>query len=353
MSFARPSLSTIVSRVQVDFVSRLQLVGAVLRRSMVYVLTRVIAGASHMLHGHLDWLYRQLFADTAEAAALVRQASLYGVTKTAPTFAQGDTLFTGVDGSIITAGSRLLRSDGAVYVVQTEHEIGEDTTGEMVIAVVSVLAGADYTLTVGTVLTFESPIAGVNSTATVTADGLIDGNDEEDTEAFRVRFLERLAEDEHGGTVADYVAWAKEVAGVTRAWVYRLALGPGTVLVRFVRDRDASIIPDVGEVANVQTHLDEVAPAHATVTAFAPALAPIDYTIAVTPDTTEVRAAVTAELTDLLLRVGAPGATVLISAQRTAIGNAVGLTDYVLTLPAADVTNTANDLPSVGTITWV
>ena len=61
---------------------------------------------------------------------------------------------------------------------------------------------------------------------------------------------------------------------------------------------------------------------------------------------------VTAELADLLLRKSEPGATLLLSSIRTAIGNAAGLTDYTLTVPSADVTNTANQLPTLGTVTY-
>jgi len=349
MSFTRPTLSEIVSRVQVDFVSRLNLIGAVLRRSMVYVLSRVIAGASHMLHGHLDWLSRQLFPDTSEEEALVRQAAVFGLTKTAPTFATGTVDLTGTNTTVCPAGTVLVRSDGAEYVVDADETI---TLGVATVDVTASLAGADYTLEAGVVLSFQSPISGIDSSGEVAA-STVDGTDEETTEALRVRFLARLAEPPMGGSSADYVAWSKEVAGVTRVWVEELGLGPGTVVVRFVRDNDGSIIPDAGEVTALQTYLDTKRPAHATVTAHAPTANAVAYTIAVVPDTTAVRAAVTAQLDDLHLREGEPGVTLLLSAIRTAIGNATGLTDYTLTVPAANVTNTANQIPTRGTITWV
>lgn len=356
MSFTRPTLLEIVTRVQTDFVSRLSLVGAVLRRSLVYVLSRVIAGASHMLHGHLDWIYRQVFPDTAEDAALVRQAAIFGVTKTPPTYAYAPLDFTGtVDGTEVPVDTVLVRSDGATYKVVRLGEYDDDqatvTSGVGSIMVRADRAGAAYTLGVGTVLAFESPISGVSAEATCNEAGF-DGTNEETTEELRQRFLERLRDPPMGGTAADYVAWAKTVPGVTRVWTTPLELGPGTVVVRFVRDNDASPIPDVGEVAQVQAALDELAPVHASVTAHAPTDAPIAFTIAVVPNTAAVKAAVEAELRDLLRRVAEPGGTVLVSALRTAIGTAPGLTDYTLTTPSADVTSTANQLRSVGTITW-
>ena len=349
MAFERPTLAEISARVQTDFVSRLNLVGAVLRRSLVYVLSRVIAGAAHMMHGHLDFLSRQLFPDQSDGAYLVRHASLYGITKTAPGFATGTATVTGTNTTVIPAGTILVRSDGAEYETDGDVTIAAGTATP---ALTALLAGADYTLAADVVLTFESPIAGADSAVTVVG-STVDGVDEETTEALRTRLLERIASPAHGGTEEDYIAWAKEVAGVTRVWVTPLELGPGTVVVRFARDNDASPIPSAGEVTDVQTKLDLEKPAHATVTAHAPVAATVDFTIAVVPDTVAVRDAVEAELEDLILRVGEPGGTILISEIRTAIGTASGLTDYTLTVPAANVTHTTNQLPAIGTITWV
>ncbi len=408
MSFERPSLATLVARIQADFVSRLGLVGAVLRRAMVYVFARVLAGATHMLHGHLEFLSRQLFPDLSEEAYLIRQASLYGMAKTDPDQAWANVIFTGTNGTDVPEAAVMLRSDGAEYLVDAEVEIttldpwaaltayveGVDivrnsgkiyvcttsgtsaasggptttaaditdgsahwahvATGSAAIfgVVTSTLAGADLTLDPGVFLAFESPVAGVDSTAYVT-ESVQDGTDQETTEALRVRLLEHLAEPAHGGNDADYIAWAKEVGGVTRAWVTAQELGPGTVVVRFVRDEDASPIPDAGELAEVQAKLDLEAPAHATPTAFAPALLETDFEIELTPDTSTVRAAVEAELADLFLREGEPGGTILLSQITTAIGTAAGIEDFTLTDPIADVTHTTNQLPAVGTVTFL
>jgi uncharacterized phage protein gp47/JayE len=349
MAFTRPTLATLASRIAADLSSRLELEGALLRRSFVTVLARVIAGAAHMLHGHLEWLSRQIFPDQSEAEFLVRQAGLYGITRTAPTYAAGQVRFTGVNTTVIPAGTVLRRSDGVEYTTNTDCTISGGIAIETITAVVP---GSDGNLIEDMILSFETPISGANAAVTVDPDP-IEGNDEETIEALRVRLLERLAEPVHGGTLADYVAWAKEVAGVTRAWPVANGLGPGTVLVRFVRDGDASPIPDVGEVAQVQSYLESKAPAHATVTAFAPSLAPIAFTIAVVPNTVAVQNAVAAQLADYLTREAEPGKTILRSGLTTAIGTATGLTDFTLTVPAANVTHTANQLPSVGTITWV
>jgi uncharacterized phage protein gp47/JayE len=348
MAFARPTLAELVDRVQQDFVSRLELAGAVLRRAVVYVLARVMAGAAHMLHGHLDWLSRQLFATTSEREYLLLDAAKYGMTPTPATFAEGTVTLTGVDGSVVPAGTVLQRPDGAQYATDEEVTIASGTATAHVIAA---LAGAAGTLPVGMQLSFESPVSGVQSTATVATSQ--DGNDEESTEAFRTRFLERLQNPPQGGATTDYIAWAKEVPGVTRVWVVRHEMGVGTVSVRFLRENDADPIPDSAEVAVVQAKLDEEKPVTAMVTALAPVPKLLNLTLAVTPDTSPVRAAVTAELTDMLRQDAEPGATLPLWKIRQAIGNSTGLTGYTLTSPSADVTHAVGELPKLGVITWV
>jgi uncharacterized phage protein gp47/JayE len=66
-----------------------------------------------------------------------------------------------------------------------------------------------------------------------------------------------------------------------------------------------------------------------------------------------VQAAVLAELQDLLLREATPGGTLLLSHIRAAISSAAGETDFVLTSPAANVTNTTGNMCTMGTITWL
>jgi uncharacterized phage protein gp47/JayE len=155
-----------------------------------------------------------------------------------------------------------------------------------------------------------------------------------------------------GGAKSDYEAWALQVAGVTRAWVYPLENGPGSVVVRFVRDNDADLIPDAAEVSAVQHYIDDLRPVTANVSVQAPTAAPLNLTIQLTPNTAAVRAAVTAELADVVRREAMPGGTLLLSHLREAISVAAGEINNVLATPTADVTHAPGQMPVLGTITW-
>lgn len=350
MAFERPTLLELIDRIEQDFISRLSLTAGLLRRAMVKILARVVAGATHMLHGHLEFLGKQLFPDSSEAEFFLRQAGLFGFSQNPATFAAGTVDITGDDGSVVEAGSVLQRSDGIRYETDAEVTIA---SGTATVAVTAVEAGNDGALTDGDALSFESPAAGVDASAVV-ASSTDDGADQETIDELRTRFLEYLRDPPQGGAEQDYVGWAKEVAGVTRVFVRPLQLGGGTVVVYFMRDDDDSgPIPSGGEVTEVQDYLDIKRPVTAAVTVLAPTEVALDLTLSITPDTSELRAAVEAELVDLLQREAEPGESTLpISKIRTAIGVTPDLDDYVLTTPTADIDYSTGEIPVLGTITW-
>lgn len=317
-------------------------------------------GAVHELHGHLDWAARQLFPDTADREDLLRQASLYGITPIPATFATGDVTVTGIDGNSVPIDTILQLDADISYRVTVGATIA---SGTATITVQAVLAGSASNAVAGVALSFESPITGVDASATVATGGIEDGENEEPTDGTRARLILHLQEPPEGGADQDYKEWTLEVAGVSRAFVYPNENGLGTVVVRFMMrdplDENAEVFPGVPDVAAVQAKLQAERPITAEVTAAAPTSLAVAFSIGITPDTPEVRAAVSAELTDLLFREAEPGditttrGTILLSHIRTAIGVAAGVTDYTITVPAADVVPSLGQLPVLGVITWL
>lgn len=352
MPFTRPTLAELIDRIQKDLETRMPFSGPVLRVSVVYVFARVQAGAIHGLYGFLSYIAQQLFADTAATTYLERKASEFGITRLAATPATGTATATGTNGVVIPSGTVLRRSDGTAYVTGTDVTIAGGTA---TLALTALVAGAVGNADSGTVLALGSPIAGVVSNATVTSDGLVGGADQETDAGLRTRYLARVQAAPQGGSSADYVTWAMSVDGVTRAWVFPQELGPGTVTVRFVRDNDGTgtaIIPDSGEVAAVQAVVNALRPVTATPTVAAPIADAVNFTMHLANDTADAHAAVIAELTDLIARRGAPGATILLSEIRTAIGVAVSPDDFALATPNADSTHATGHLPIMGTVTF-
>jgi uncharacterized phage protein gp47/JayE len=346
--FTRPTLADLLNRAFADIQSRLPGSDATLRRSNLNVLSRVHTAGVHGLYGFIAWLATQLIYDTAEAEYLERWASIWGINRLPASFATGTITMTGTNGVTIPALAELQRADGVLYTVNADVIIA---AGVATAAVTAVETGQAGNAATGYVLTLTSPIAGV--TATATAGVLSGGADAEKDAALRARFIARIQQPPHGGAKFDYEAWALEVAGVTRAWVYPQELGAGTVTVRFVRDNDAGLIPDAGEVAAVQAYIDNLRPVTAAVSVVAPVAVALNLSIGVTPNTTVVKTAVTAELTDLISRESIPGGTLYLSHIRAAISAAAGETNYTMTAPAADVVSATGNITTLGTITWL
>ena len=351
MPFARPTLAELIDRSASDIETRLPGADARLRRSNLNVLARVHAAAVHGLYGHLDFLARQLMIDTAEIEYLDRWSAIWGVPRKAAAAAKGNVTFTGTNGTNVPAATQLLRSDGAAF---TTDGAGVIAAGTLTLAVTASLAGAAGNTDMNALLNLAAPIAGINGSATVAAGGLSQGADTESDDSLRARLIARIATPPQGGDKDDYIAWAKEVAGVTRAWVYPLLTGAGTVTVYFVRDDDAgTIIPDAGEIAALQAYIDARRPVTATVTVLAPVADPLAFTFTMLdPNTQAVKDAITAELADLLRREAQPGGTILLSHIREAISLAAGENNFTLTVPAADVVSAAGHMSTMGAIAF-
>ena len=351
MPFARPTLAEVQMRIEADIGSRLPGADARLRRSILGVLARVLAGAVHGIYGFIGWVWNQVLVDTAEAELLDRHGAIWGIARKAATYAAGDVTFTGTDGAVIAAGTLLQRSDGAEYTTDAEATIA---SGTATAAVTATAAGAAGNADAAVTLNLVSPIAGVDAAATVAAGGLTGGADEEADTAYRARIVARIQQPPHGGADFDYVTWALEVAGVTRAWPYEQELGIGTVSVRFMMDDTYSDgIPLTADVAAVQAAIDALRPVTADVTVVAPVAVELDVEISnLDPSTTAVKAAIQAELADLIRREAEPGGVILISHIREAISIAAGETDHVLVSPTANVAHSTGEIAVMGTITW-
>lgn len=345
--YSRPTLSELVTRTRADLVSRLS-ADDILRRADADVYARVLAGLAHGLYGYVDFLANQIIYDTAEAEFLARWASIWGVTRKPASSATGSVTFAVSSGAVIPSGTLLQALDGVQYQTTADATVTVPTAAAPVAALVPAAAG---NRTTGQTLTLVSPVSGVQSSAT--AGALVGGADLESDDDLRSRLIDRIQNPPHGGDAHDYVTWALEVPGVTRAWCFPMELGEGTVTVRFVRDDDASLIPDAGEVAAVQAYIDALRPVTASVTVVAPTAVPLAFSIAVAPNTTAVKAAVTAELSDLIAREAKPGGTIYLSHIRAAISAAAGEDNYTMSAPSADVTNTAGNMTTLGTITWL
>jgi uncharacterized phage protein gp47/JayE len=349
MSYTRPTLTELIERAAASIDTALGTSVARLRRSNLNVFARVIAAVAHGLYGFIAWVARQILPDTADEEILERHAAIWLKTPRIPAaYASGSITVTGSAGAVVQAGAVFSRADGQRYAVDAEVTLTATTA---TVAITALEAGAAGNADAGTTLTLESPIDSVQSAAiVVSASG---GADKESVETLRARVLSRIRQTPMAGAKYDYVTWALEVAGVTRAWSYPHELGAGMVTVRFMRDNDADSFPDASEVADVQAYIDDLAPVTAIIVVVAPIRDAIVYSIELDPDRTSIREAVEAQLRDLHLREAVPGGTILHTHITEAISLAAGENDHLLHAPAGNIVSATGHMATFGGIDWI
>lgn len=345
MAFDRPTLRELITQMTTD--AEREAGAKQLRQSNLRVLPKVFAYACHALYGFITWILKQLFADTAEAQYLERQASIQGIYRRAASKATGTLTVSYTEGATLPIGTIFMADDQTRYETTAEPEVGSYTVPVQCLEV-----GTIGNREEGQTYTLVSPVTGVDAEAV--GSEMAGGAEAESDESLRERLLYRLRNPPRGGTATDYVAWAKEVPGVTRAWCFPKEQGIGTVVVRFATDELTDDgVPTAGMVQIVADHIAESAPVTAATTVVAPVAKPVDFRIKdLIPDSESVRAQVEAELKSLFVREATPGEALLISHIRQAISSAAGEEDFELLEPTADVPADSTQLLVVGEVTY-
>lgn len=349
--YPRPTLPELVRRISADlrtYTGR----DSYARNTILWVLARAVAGAVWLLWGFPAWIYRQILPDRSSEAVLYRQGAVYRLDRLQPTQAAIVVVFEAEADSEIPDGTTI-QSDGGVEYVTVG--LASESGGEIEVQALAAEYGAAPTVDVGAAMALASPIAGVTSEGAVTES--TPGTDAEAVEAYRARLLARIGDPPQGGSLADYRLWCAEW-GAARAWPVANGLGLGTVLIRFaVSGSGSDQIPTGPEVAALQAYITERAPVTAAITVQAPDPLDVDLTIQIVPDTADVRAAVSAELTAMFDREAVPGGTIANSLIREAISRADGESYHTLIAVNGGagtdgVTAAAGELAILGTITW-
>ncbi|MFO3723940.1 baseplate J/gp47 family protein [Pseudomonas sp. HLMP] len=347
MPYEIPTLPALITRTEADFERNAP---DALRRSDAKVAARALSGAVFQLFGYQSWVAKQAHPATCDEEQLLRWADWRLEDGRKPAVAAtGVATVTGSSGFLVDAGTVYQAGDGRRYVVKVGATLVD---GAAQLQLVAEMAGPSGNIEGGQ-LTAVKPVLGVNPTATIGADGIVGGTDQEEIEALRARVRAAFKNPSKVGNAADFVEWALEVPGVTRAWALPRWMGPGTFGLTFVCDGDADIFPSAAKVTEVQAYLERKRPVTSEVYVFAAQRLAVDLRIKLTPDTTAVRQAVGKALAGLISDEGGSDSVIPLSHIRAAISNAPGETDHRLDAPTEDVVVAANQVAVLGGITWL
>lgn len=368
MAWQTPTLAALITQAVRSFASHMPGADAALRRNNINPVAKVIAGVMHGIYGYADWIARGRFVLTADGDLLDRHGAQMkpAVPRRQASPATGILLVTAPETAQIFAGTEFTRSDGAVFVADLGALLVSGA--ETAVAVTASVAGSNGNSDAAAALTTVSGVAGI--VAEVGPDGLSGGAEIEDDETYRHRLLFAKAYPEHAGALPDFIRYVTEIPGVTRVFLEPGYNGRATVGIWPLFDEtNANGIPAPGDLDRVEDHLSDRKPGGVLTYVLAANQHVINVTVSgLSPDTPDVRLAVTEELRAMIVRKGrvagaaAPHpsmpflATSLAFARSwfwEAVSSATGETSHIITAPAADPVIPAGSMPVLGTVTFV
>lgn len=290
------------------------------------------------LYQYQAWIVRQNFPDIADADIMEVHANLRSVTRKLGTIATGSISFTGIAASAIPLGTQLKNSAGLVLITSAAGVL--DGAGNATVSANALSVGVAYNLPAASALQLLDSPTGINSSASIVS--MLSGSDAETNASLLARLLSILRDPPASGNVADYKRWALEVAGCDGAYIYALRRGPGTTDVIIT---SAGGLPSGALISAVQSNIDTKRPVGINTTlVLAPALVLQNHVIQVklininlVDVTVKINAALTAYYATL-----APGATYVKSAVEALISDILGVTDRLISAPAANVVPTVD-----------
>ena len=276
--------------------------------------------------------------DTALGEYLDRTVSAYGIARKTATAAVRKMITSGAVeigtrwgiSSLVYIVNKALTETEYAVICETNGAIGNQYSGEM--QALSAVSG--ITATLGDIITA--------------------GTDEENDDAMRARFYEKVRLPATSGNAYHYQQWALEVPGVGAAKVIPLGDGPGTVTILVV-DSDKAVSPTLpGKVAE---YIETVRPIGATVSVLSPDVLEINIAANVQLDGSEslkeVKQVFKTELTDFLKNLTFSGKRVSYAKIGNALLDVPGVSDFDTFTINGVIGNIAvgdRQVPVVGTI---
>lgn len=202
----------------------------VAENSDYFILATAVADQISAIFNNIEVQADASFADTALGSDLDRILEIYGLTRRPAGGASGKIAIVTSAITLVPLGANLISATGEVY----EVTVGGTYSNGDLIPVAATDTGVKTNLAVDSVLTWTSPPAYTQSTATV-AQALTGGVDQEDDETARARLLTRLQNPPVSGNW-QHVAEISEASEpiIQKAFIYPAANGPATIHISLI-----------------------------------------------------------------------------------------------------------------------
>ena len=279
-------------------------------------------------------------------------AQAYGVKLEEAAFAAGPIRFTSdLDGTIIPDETEV-QVGGFTYLTQGAAVIAG---GQADVDILATVAGAGGNLPEGQTVELTSPIPDLDSEATVLAGGVVGGADEQTIDELKQVLIDKPKKNAmNNGSKGNYVAWALEVPGVESAWEVKGY--PNIFNVGVFVQLDGGTQPNQPKIDEITEYFESPgkAPYPYVHVVLAPTYLTQNFTVHLIEDSAANRKRVKDGLTNFYAtEVEMGNGFLYVTSLVTAIKNELGSDNFDLISPAANIVVAPQQLPRLGTVSFV
>lgn len=343
MAFVVDDLKTLITNIELAYENKMKDKMPIAEQK---VNARILANACNALNHFIAYNAQQILPTTADYEHLVEHCAAKGIYPKRKTKASGRYKVKGTVGATVLVGQVLNRKkDNLEYIVDSSVILSAE---EQEIQITCKTAGVIGNCTAGEKMSFAQAIAGVETEGEVVSVGA--GADDESPEELLARYLQVVQNPDNGGNPQDYVRWALQVEGVSKAWAYPHEAGTGSIVIRIWTPSGPA---DAELREKVKEYIKTVCPADVKrIVVLTLIQESVDVVATIVPNTPEVHEAAEGELKSLFLRKIEPGMKIVLSKINEAISIADGEEDHTLISPTSDVEASPGAILVLGVVTW-
>lgn len=220
-----PTFQELYTSILADLEAEMNITIPTFGKSYLRALAAVMAAKLWLTYKTLGNVQKNTFVDTADPESMGGTLERWGRVKLGrnpfpATAGQYTVLVTGTTGAVIPSQTTFKSDDSSLnpsklFILDNAFTL--DGINEITLRALE--TGLDSKLAIADTLSATTPIALVDSTATVIAE-IIEPKATEDIEDYRAKVIESFRLEPQGGAGADYRLWSAEVQGVKQSYPY-------------------------------------------------------------------------------------------------------------------------------------
>ncbi|MEG1965593.1 MAG: baseplate J/gp47 family protein [Oscillospiraceae bacterium] len=244
-------------------------------------------------YNEFDKMLGVMFLTDSTGEYLEKRGLEYGIARKMGTFAKGEVIFQGTDGSEILKGCLIASSTGLMFeTIENAKIIGTSAT----VKIISQGIGGKYNCTENTITQMPVSIVGITAVSNIKASQ--GGTDTETDDELLNRILFKIQNPATSGNKNHYKIWATEVDGIGDAKIFPLYKGNGTVGIMPITYNKRK--PDSLLLSKVFDHIESERPIGTTIYVEPPIEVIVDISAVLVIETGSILAEIKKKYTELL-----------------------------------------------------